>query len=242
MKPDEAATITIVYDSNRYDGRLTPAWGFSCVVRVADRTILFDTGGDGDILLDNMTRLAISPAQIDTIVLSHIHGDHTGGLKRFLANHSEVTIYLTQSFPIQVRRDIGSYGAKVESVHGPEELSEGVFTTGELDAGIEEQSLLVRSSEMLVTVTGCAHPGIVNITRKAGELTGNTAYLAVGGFHLGGASGSQISQVAGSLLQLGVRTVAPCHCTGDEARRIFKDCFGSESYIDAGVGSRIIIE
>lgn len=242
MKPDDTATITIVYDNNLYDERLTPAWGFSCIVRVANRTILFDTGGDGDILLDNMKKLAVSPSQVDTIVLSHIHGDHTGGLKSFLEYHSQVTIYLPQSFPIQMRRDIGYYGAKVKSVHGPEELSEGVFTTGELDAGIEEQSLLVRSSELLVVVTGCAHPGIVNITRKAEEVTGNTAYLAMGGFHLGGASGSQISQVAESLLQLGVRTVAPCHCTGDEARRIFKDCFGSESYMDAGVGRRITIE
>jgi 7,8-dihydropterin-6-yl-methyl-4-(beta-D-ribofuranosyl)aminobenzene 5'-phosphate synthase len=140
-----------------------------------------------------------------------------------------------------MKRDIRSCGAEVKELHEPEELFEGVFTTGELDGGIKEQSLLVKTSKGLVVITGCAHPGIVNITRKAKEIIRNNIYLVVGGFHLGGTFPSQISYIAESLLRLGVRKVAPCHCTGDEARKLFKDYFG-ENYIDCGVGKEIIIE
>jgi len=43
------------------------------------------------------------------------------------------------------------------------------------------------------------------------------------------------------LLQLGVEEVAPCHCSGERARRLFSDYFG-EDYIDCGVGKEIVIE
>jgi 7,8-dihydropterin-6-yl-methyl-4-(beta-D-ribofuranosyl)aminobenzene 5'-phosphate synthase len=241
IKPGDGAMATIVYDNNRYDRRLISAWGFSCVVTVPEKTILFDTGGDGGILLDNMKKLGIRPSGIDVIVLSHIHGDHTGGLKEFLRHNSHVTVYLPGSFPTQIKRHIRSFGAEVKSVHEPEELFEGAFTTGELDGGIEEQSLLVKVSEVFCIITGCAHPGIINITKRAKEIAGKEVYLAMGGFHLTGVFSSQISYVAESLRRLGVQKVAPCHCSGDTARRLFNDYFG-KSYIDSGVGMEITIK
>jgi 7,8-dihydropterin-6-yl-methyl-4-(beta-D-ribofuranosyl)aminobenzene 5'-phosphate synthase len=46
--------------------------------------ILFDTGSRGDILLHNMKLLRISPNDINIIVFSHGHDDHTLGLESFL--------------------------------------------------------------------------------------------------------------------------------------------------------------
>lgn len=241
IEPGVEATITIVYDNNNYDSRLTLAGGFSCVVKLPEKTILFDTGGGGEILLDNMKRLGISPSEIDAIVLSHVHGDHTGGLKEFLKRNSEVTVYVPQSFPAAMKQGIKSSGATIEEIHGAQELFEHILTTGELDGGIKEQSLLVRTSRGLVVVTGCAHPGVVNITRTAKQITREKTYLVMGGFHLAGAFPSQISYIAESLLQLGVAKVAPCHCSGDEARKLFKDYFG-ENYINSGVGKEITIK
>jgi 7,8-dihydropterin-6-yl-methyl-4-(beta-D-ribofuranosyl)aminobenzene 5'-phosphate synthase len=238
--PSAPLTITITYDNNPYDDRLKTAWGFSCLLRLPEKTILFDTGGDSSILLDNMEQLQIDPKEIDVVVLSHIHGDHVGGLGGILNQNSDVTVYLPASFPQGLKEDIKLYGAEVQEVDEPRELFDGVYTTGELNGGIREQSLIVKTDEGLVIITGCAHPGVVNIVQRAREIAVDRVYLLLGGFHLGGASASQIDSIIDSFEQLEVERVAPCHCSGDTARRLFRDHYG-EGYVECGVGRRVTL-
>lgn len=58
--------------------------GFAALVTVTHRQrehrILFDTGISPDGLVENMRRLELAPADIETIVLSHGHWDHVGGM------------------------------------------------------------------------------------------------------------------------------------------------------------------
>ena len=233
-------TIAVTYDNNPYDDRLRTAWGFSCLLRLPEKTILFDTGGDSSILLDNMDQLQIDPKEIDIVVLSHIHGDHVGGLGGILNQNSDVTVYLPASFPQSLKEDVKLYGAEVKEIHEPRELFDGVYTTGELNGGIKEQSLIVKTDEGLVIITGCAHPGVVNVVQKAREIAGDRVYLLLGGFHLGGASASKIESIIDSFEQLGVERVAPCHCSGDSARRLLREHYG-EGYIECGVGRRVTL-
>jgi 7,8-dihydropterin-6-yl-methyl-4-(beta-D-ribofuranosyl)aminobenzene 5'-phosphate synthase len=238
-EPVEGLIITIVYDNNEYDERLKTAWGFSCLVEREDLTLLFDTGGDATTLLSNMETLGLDPTEIDTIVLSHIHGDHVGGLSGILDVNKESTVYLPRSFPASFKEQVKAH-ARVVEVHEPMEIAEGIYTTGELGAGIIEQSLLLVTSQGLVVITGCAHPGIVNIVAKAREITGKEVYLVMGGFHLGGASQTAIEDIVEDFRELGVQKVAPCHCSGDLARSIFERAYG-EDFIRVGVGSRLEI-
>jgi len=67
--------ITVVYDNNPFDQRLQTAWGFACLIEGTEKTVLFDTGENGGILLSNMLKLAIKPIQVDTVVISHAHHD-----------------------------------------------------------------------------------------------------------------------------------------------------------------------
>jgi 7,8-dihydropterin-6-yl-methyl-4-(beta-D-ribofuranosyl)aminobenzene 5'-phosphate synthase len=233
------ASVTILYDNNRFDPRLKTAWGFSCLVRGLEKTILFDTGGDGYTLHGNMRQLGIEPAEVDIVVLSHIHGDHTGGLERFLEKNSRVVVYLPDSFPGNFKNAVASLGARVEGVIESRELFPGAYTTGELGDGIREQALALKTTEGLIVITGCAHPGIVKMVRKAREVTGvDTVYLVVGGFHLGGEPPSRIELITEELRRLSVHKVAPCHCSGDGTRRLFKEKFGAD-YVESGVGKKI---
>ncbi len=235
------ANVTILYDNNRFDPRLKTEWGFSCLVRGFGKTILFDTGGDAGALLFNMRQLGIEPAEVDAVVLSHIHGDHTGGLGGLLEKNSHVVVYLPGSFPGNFKKAVMSLGARVEEVREAKELFPGAYTTGELGDGIREQALALKTTEGLVAITGCAHPGIVNMVRKAREITGeDRVCLVVGGFHLGGEPPSRIESIAKELRRLSVRKVAPCHCSGDEARKVFRQRFGPD-YIESGVGTKITL-
>ena len=228
-------SIIVSYDNNPYKERLTTAWGFSCVIRGTEKTILFDTGGDGSILLTNMEELGINPKEIDLVVLSHIHGDHVGGLPSFLEKNPEVVVYLPESFPKGFKDGVKECGAKVVEVQGPLKICQGVYSTGELGTWIKEQSLLIHMEKGLIVITGCAHPGIVKIVNKAKELFKDDVLLVMGGFHLGGESKGEIEKIVSSFRKLGVSYVGPCHCSGDAARQLFKKEYG-DNFINVGVG------
>ncbi|MBC8458393.1 MAG: MBL fold metallo-hydrolase, partial [Deltaproteobacteria bacterium] len=69
-------SLTIVYDNNPHDDRLETRWGFSCYIKGAEKTILFDVGGEDSLLESSMDKLQNRLKTVNVIVLSHIHIDH----------------------------------------------------------------------------------------------------------------------------------------------------------------------
>jgi metal-dependent hydrolase (beta-lactamase superfamily II) len=96
--------LTIVYDNNPYNEELETRWGFSCFIEGPEKTIMFDVGGEGSMLLKNMEKLEIDPKAVDVIVLSRVHYDHIGELSDFLEKNPNVTVYMPKSLPQKVRR------------------------------------------------------------------------------------------------------------------------------------------
>jgi 7,8-dihydropterin-6-yl-methyl-4-(beta-D-ribofuranosyl)aminobenzene 5'-phosphate synthase len=230
--------LTILYDNNAYDYRLKSSWGFSCLIELDGKTVLFDTGGDGGILLYNMSILNKATTTIDMIVLSHIHGDHTGGLWSILREKATLKVYIPESFPQKFEQRVKKYGAEVVRVDASSEIARGIYSTGEMDHGIKEQSLLIHTSKGMILVTGCAHPGIIEIIKKAKTLAKEDIYMVIGGWHLSSAGEMEIKGIIDAFQRMGIQKVAPCHCTGDRAMAMFKSEYG-ENFIKAGVGSVI---
>ncbi len=229
-------TLISVYDNYQVDPRLKTDWGFATIIKTPKELILFDTGADSEILLSNMEKLGINPLSIKKVVISHIHSDHVGGLKGFLERNSNVTVFVPSSFPQSIKDMIIQKGAKLVEVSAPREISDFVYTTGELYAFPPEQSLIIDSRKGLVIITGCAHPGIVNIVKKAKELMKkDKVYLVLGGFHH-----PPVSCVK-EFKKLQVEKVAPSHCTGDLARKVFRKEY-KEDFIEYGVGKIIEIK
>jgi 7,8-dihydropterin-6-yl-methyl-4-(beta-D-ribofuranosyl)aminobenzene 5'-phosphate synthase len=228
-------TLTTLYDNYQHDPGLRTGWGFSCLVGAGGKSILFDTGADSQTLLYNMGKLGIEPGDIDLIALSHIHGDHTGGLEGILEANPNVTVYVLKSFPGEFKETIESSGSGIVEVSGPMGIAEGVSTAGELGTWIREQSLVINTERGLVVLTGCAHPGIVDIVRKVKETVNGSVYLVMGGFHLSDAGDDELGSVISSLRGLGVEKAGPCHCSGERARELFREEYG-DGYIANGVG------
>ena len=242
-------TITIVYDNNPYKEELAPplggagletAWGFACLITGTEKTILFDTGGASAILLSNMGKLAIEPNSIDTVVLSHTHPDHTGGLGSFLEKKPNVTVYLPKYFSKKFKDSVKEYGAKVIEVEQPLKICENVYSAGQLGIFRKEQALIIRTDKGLVVIAGCAHPGIVKIASKAKELLKDDILLVMGGFHLEWATKGKLEKIISAFEELGVRYVGPCHCSGEKARSLFQEHFG-KNYVNIGAGKVITL-
>jgi glyoxylase-like metal-dependent hydrolase (beta-lactamase superfamily II) len=51
------------------------------LIQVAGRTILVDTGQEDDQLLDGLRAAGVAPEQVDTVVITHTHGDHYKSLR-----------------------------------------------------------------------------------------------------------------------------------------------------------------
>jgi len=230
--------LHVVFNNVPYKAGLEIGWGFSCLIEGLDKTVLFDTGGNGDILLSNMQRLGLDPEFVDAIVLSHIHSDHTGGLGAFLARNPDVTVYMPESFPASFRREAKRLGAAAETVSGPQQLMDSVYSTGEMGWAIKEQTLIVNTRKGLIVITGCAHPNVADLAEQAQAYLGKDIYLLMGGFHLGSRSDAEIRAIIQRLKALGIRKVAPSHCTGDNAIRMFRDEWTGD-FIEGGLGAVI---
>jgi 7,8-dihydropterin-6-yl-methyl-4-(beta-D-ribofuranosyl)aminobenzene 5'-phosphate synthase len=85
--------ITILYDAFGTDQSMVKDWGFSALVEVAGKKILFDTGDNADIFAANVKAKGVDLASLDFVVLSHRHSDHMAGLNHVLSVNPSVKIY-----------------------------------------------------------------------------------------------------------------------------------------------------
>jgi 7,8-dihydropterin-6-yl-methyl-4-(beta-D-ribofuranosyl)aminobenzene 5'-phosphate synthase len=238
MKNRPSIQLSVVYDNNPYDGKLSPDWGFSCFIEGLEKTILFDSGADGQILLSNMEKLGIEPEGIDVVVLSHVHRDHTGGLRDLLSRNSEIEVWLPHFFGADFKEGILEKGARVVDVDKSREICEGAHTSGVIEGWIKEQSLVLDTEKGLVLMTGCAHPRIVHIIARVREIFMRDIFMALGGFHLAGFEKKEMKEIIQRFRDLGVEAVGPAHCSGDEARALFSEEYKDDFHL-IGAGKKI---
>jgi 7,8-dihydropterin-6-yl-methyl-4-(beta-D-ribofuranosyl)aminobenzene 5'-phosphate synthase len=146
--------------------------------------------------------------------------------------------------------------AKISFNSNPVEIIPGVRTSGEVpratdfeptlnflreeegrmieDMLLDEQAMYLVQKRGIIVITGCSHPGIVNIVTHAKKSTGSKILMVIGGFHLGGGSQDRIRKTMDHLKNLGVDRIAPLHCTGFEAMKNISDRFVGFELMPAG--------
>lgn len=137
-------TITQVVENTAGGPGLLAEHGVAFHIDADGHQLLFDTG-QGLALTHNAKRLDLDLAQLDSIILSHGHYDHSGGLNEVLLLTGPVKLYLHPqalakkynrngrdiSAPIAAQTQLASLGELVYT-RTPMEIYPGVFLTGEI--------------------------------------------------------------------------------------------------------------
>ena len=247
--------ITILTENVAGKG-FTAEHGLSYLVDIDNTKILFDTG-NSDIFLNNAELLGIDiENDVRSVVLSHGHWDHAGGL-RFLRNkklichpgsfvkrfrkkdHTPVGVLnsyeqmmnqfeiQTSKTPLRITDNLFFLGQIPRINSFESQKTSFVLESGEDDFVDDDSALAAIVDNELVVVSGCSHSGICNICEVAKMVTGIPKIKTViGGFHLK-QNNIQTKNTIEYFKDTGVKNVLPSHCTEALALKIFLETFNS---------------
>lgn len=156
-------TVTCITENTATRG--SAFWGehgLSYLIESADGRVLFDTGQTSAVLLHNMALAGVSPRDVDALVLSHAHNDHTGGLPAVLAQKPGLPLYASpdigrprysrheeryQPIGMPLSAEELARFAELRLSAEPQEVLPGVWTTGEI---VERPEIEGRSANHVV--------------------------------------------------------------------------------------------
>ena len=218
--------IKIIAEASKRYQRLLEIWGLSILI---DEDILFDTFSTPKILKRNIKKYDVDINKIKHIVISHDHWDHTGGLWWLLENNKNATVYICKTFSNETKEKIKHYTSNIIEVDKPIIIRNDVYSTGTLDGlPVDEQSLIIKNKKNII-ITGCAHSGLFNIIKKSDKMIDKNIDLLTGGFHLSKKSKNETENIICQLKdKYKIKNVAPCHCTGNMAQKLFKKIYNND--------------
>jgi len=230
----------IIFDELSLDKKFHTGWGVSFLI--GDK-VLFDTGEKGKWLIENMENLKVKVNRLEAVVISHNHWDHTGGLWKILEENHHLKVYACPKFSKRFKDRVKSYNVRLIELDKFTRIADNIYTTGEIPGRyafryMPEQALVLKTSKGLTVFTGCAHPGIIKIIENVKQNISGRIFLVLGGFHLGGKHKKTIIRIVNKFRRLGVKKVAPTHCSGKNASKIFKEEYG-DNFIKVRVGQII---
>jgi 7,8-dihydropterin-6-yl-methyl-4-(beta-D-ribofuranosyl)aminobenzene 5'-phosphate synthase len=199
-QPGTVANLSVLplIDYYTADDSLIGEAGVSYLVKADDLTLLFDTGenvkgASHSPLAHNMETLGVSRDEIDAVVISHRHVDHTGGMKAQRAKTFTLSPDDTEPLPVPayVPEEMTHPSAEVKVVTHPVEIAPGVFSTGTIARSIwllgltPEQALAVNvEGKGIVLIMGCGHQTLERAIARTESLFDEPLYGVIGGLHL----------------------------------------------------------
>src|SRR6201987_1081654 len=168
FKPSEVAGVKT--EPGRSSNSLRPLhseWGLSLYLEPQrgdlKRTLLLDFGWTPEAINGNMELLKVDPSKVDSLIMSHGHWDHLGGMMGFLDKHrksmpSDLSIYAggednfcqryqrsqggdLADYGMLDRRDLAKRDVKVMLCETPVVIGEAAFTTGKIKRSSIEKVL-----------------------------------------------------------------------------------------------------
>ncbi|MBD3253882.1 MAG: MBL fold metallo-hydrolase [Candidatus Lokiarchaeota archaeon] len=230
----EVRITVLVDDLNGTKTGFQKSYGFSALIEVDKKLILFDVGTKPTPLISNIKTYGIKPASIDGIILSHNHYDHTDGLVGILRDSSDVPVYVHKDwdlpasfkgFQIPQRNRITIQEASV-----CDSLSKNIYLTNSYYApdygGVYEHACYVKSKNSYILICGCCHPGLNKFLNDRSPLgISEDASLEI----LGGMHAFRFTEKEAAMLRPNINSITLFHCTSHT--EVFKNQFGDKCRI-----------
>jgi 7,8-dihydropterin-6-yl-methyl-4-(beta-D-ribofuranosyl)aminobenzene 5'-phosphate synthase len=196
---DSKTKVTVIVDNLARRQKLWGEHGLSLLVEVGGRRILFDTGQSKEILIHNLTELGLDLEDVDCIVLSHGHYDHTGGLSALFTKVRHVNLYAhpevfekkyVKSKDDEVR-EVGSpvtkeellaLGATLHLDDKPTWLEDDIVLTGEIPRTTDFEDI---SQEFVTKRDGDWETDFLPDDRSMGIRTSKGLIIVLGCSHVG---------------------------------------------------------
>lgn len=235
--------LLMIYNNIGSFNNFESLWGLSTWIENKETAVLFDTGGDTSALWNNIENSGINIKKLSKIVISHFHWDHLNGLPIILEKTNYKPDVFVPNYDLELIQNKNPK-ANVYGIKDPIQLNGNLWSTGQMKAttafwSIHEQSLIITHGRSIYLLTGCAHPGIVEIVKRTKTIhPDKTLELVTGGFHLRNNSEQEIMKISNELINLHTNKLAPSHCTGDQAIEIFKREW-KDNFIDFTLGKSL---
>ncbi len=234
--------LLIVVDNFPHVEYLERDWGFSALLTEENITLLFDLGAKEDVFAHNVEKLGIDLSSVDCLVISHSDYDHVGGLRLFLERNEKAKVFVPDGFDERLLRKIEDTGHEIVITHDFTDVCGPFKSTGPVKPSPRpEHSLFFKTKNGYWIVAGCSHPGVSNIVEHVKRFVEEDVDLYIGGFHFYKFFGEELKELVLEVKRTGIKRVAPCHCSGHEARMEFERAFG-ENFVRVGVGTRLSFE
>jgi 7,8-dihydropterin-6-yl-methyl-4-(beta-D-ribofuranosyl)aminobenzene 5'-phosphate synthase len=235
LKRNKMKIYVLVENHENPDPEIGAEHGLSMFFEYEGKRFLFDCGSSG-IFARNAERLGIGLNDIDFVVFSHGHWDHTGGFKAL--NLPEKTRIVAHPDFLKTRRS-GKNGLegfefskeKMVLTKRPKRLTENVWFLGEIpvkeerDYLFDDSAMAIKKGNEAIVLSGCAHSGIENIVKYASRLLSPERITIIGGFHMWNFSEEKTRDVIKVLKENHVQIVYPGHCTGEKAEQELLESF-----------------
>ncbi|MEL0255177.1 MAG: MBL fold metallo-hydrolase, partial [Burkholderiaceae bacterium] len=183
-------------------------WSFSALLESEEEKILFDTGFDENTVLHNAELLKKDLSLVEKVILSHFHGDHTGGLIKLRKTYMDINpkafseVYVAEGFFEQrydaegnLRGFIGGFnevhdflaetqdlGINFIIINKPTEISKNLFLSGPVERLYEK---VVVSPGFFIKKGEKLEADLVQDDQSLGILTKDGWYMMSGCGHAG---------------------------------------------------------
>ncbi|MBD3212717.1 MAG: MBL fold metallo-hydrolase [Candidatus Lokiarchaeota archaeon] len=211
--------ITVLVDD--LDGAVDDfalSYGFAALIELNNAKVLFDTGTKADPLVKNLHLKGYDAQDLDAVILSHNHYDHTNGLPLLLKNNTELPVYVHKDWDKEIRfkgHHIPIKNKKVINAgRNLDEISPNLFLTDSFYSsdygGVFEHACYIKTNQHLILLCGCCHPGLNKFLQNRENLNLSKEFpLTI----LGGLHGFSFTDQEAMNLSPKIRNIVLFHCT-----------------------------